>query len=325
MSDRYPIAASKIVATVAALLELQGQRQLGEVLRAADARIDTTDYDNWNGGTSYYSLRLELPVAQYAKIETDIAEIERTITAKLETALRDQGGDVLNSVVITPAFEDADTTDAIDEDGSRIWEAGKFRLFLSHVSAHKVAVTSLKRELHLLGVSGFLAHEDIEPSLDWQGEIELALRSMNAMAALLTPDFHASNWTDQEIGAAFGRGIFVLPVRLPINPYGFIAKTQGLAGDLAKPTIMASAIVGILLKRPRTDAPMREALVVALEQSQSFSASKLVAAKVDSTTGFDPDQLTRIETSIASNSEVGNAFGVPDRLRRYVASHRRGP
>ncbi len=29
---------------------------------------------------------------------------------------------------------------------------------------------------------------------------------MDALAALLTTDFHDSNWTDQEVGFAIGRG-----------------------------------------------------------------------------------------------------------------------
>src|SRR5439155_10900732 len=98
-----------------------------------------------------------------------------------------------------------------------------FRLFLSHVSEHKLLAGKLKDELLLRGISAFVAHEDIAPSLVWQNEIELALRSMHALAALLTPDFHASNWTDQEVGFALGKGILVQCIKRSVsrrNPLG---------------------------------------------------------------------------------------------------------
>lgn len=322
MAGEFPIAPDRIVATLAALLGAQGQRELAEVLKTAAARVEATDYDNWNGGTYYHALHLELPVAQYAKIEPDLNDIEQAIAAKLQTALRIGGNDLLNTVVITPAFEDSHTVASAvpEDDADRLWDPGLFRLFLSHVSAHKVAVSSLKGKLHMYGVSGFVAHEDIEPSLEWQAEIELALRSMHAMAALLTSDFHESKWTDQEIGMAIGRGVLVLPVRLPLDPYGFVAKSQGLRGDLTKPAELASNMVGILLKRQRTADAMREGLVVALESSRSFAASKAVTTMIESTAGFISDQLHRMEASIEANTQVRDSFGIPERLRGYTVA-----
>ena len=122
-----------------------------------------------------------------------------------------------------------------DTEVRRLWPDKRFRLFLSHVSKHKLAVSKLKDELELFGISAFVAHEAIKPNLEWLREIELALRSRHALLALVTPDFHASVWTDQEIGWAFGRGVLVVPVRLGVDPYGFAGKAQGISGVLEKP------------------------------------------------------------------------------------------
>ena len=51
---------------------------------------------------------------------------------------------------------------------------------------------------------------------------------MDAMAAVLMSGFQGANWTDQEVGIAVERGILVVPVIRGLNPYGFIAKYQGL-------------------------------------------------------------------------------------------------
>lgn len=182
-----------------------------------------------------------------------------------------------------------------------------------------MAVSELKWELKQYGVSGFVAHEDIAPSLEWQEEIEVALRSMDAMAALLTPEFHDSSWTDQEVGVAIGRGVLVIPVRLPVVPYGFMAKIQALRGDLSRPAPLASALVDILLTRPRTATGMRTALVVALERSSSWASSKTVSTKIEAAGGFTAEQLARIEAAIIANDEVNGSFGVPERLRRVIA------
>lgn len=322
MASRFPIAADRIAATLAALLEAQGQHEIAEVVSAANPSIEETGYDNWNGGIYLHTLHLELPVAQYAKIETDVADVEREIASKLERATRTTGSYILREVVITPAFEAtapsprrAPSNDRAD----RVWDPGMLRLFLSHVSEHKVAVSDLKRELRQFGVSGFVAHEDIAPSLEWQEEIEVALQSMDAMAALLTPRFHDSSWTDQEVGVAVGRGVLVIPVRLPAVPYGFMAKIQALRGDLSRPAPLASALVDVLLTRPRTAAGMREALVVALERSSSWASSKTSSTKIETAGRFTAAQLARIEAAITANDEVNGSFGVPERLRRVLA------
>jgi hypothetical protein len=140
------------------------------------------------------------------------------------------------------------------------------------------------------------------------------------MAALLTPEFHESKWTDQEVGVAVARGVMIVPVKLGIDPYGFIAKQQALPGDLAKPGDLAAALVGVLAKQSATEQRMKEALVVALETAMSYSTAKAVTAVIEDTHAFTSDQLRRIEASIATNSQVSGSFYVPDRLRRYVAS-----
>jgi hypothetical protein len=107
------------------------------------------------------------------------------------------------------------------------WKPDHFRLFLTHVSTQKSVAHNLKESLEPYYVSCFVAHDDIEPTREWQDEIEEALRAMDALAALLSPDFHTSSWTDQEVGFAVGSGRLVIPLRFGLDPYGFIAKYQG--------------------------------------------------------------------------------------------------
>lgn len=69
---------------------------------------------------------------------------------------------------------------------------GLFRLFISHISKEKIKATRLKECLVPYGISGFVAHEDIHPTLEWQDEIMRALFHMDAFIAMHTPGFSAS-------------------------------------------------------------------------------------------------------------------------------------
>ena len=257
----YPKSAAEVVATLVELLEHQGQLALADMLRAAQARIEHTESDNWNGGTDYFTLFLELPVRHFAPIEPTLERVEEAIGAKLTRIFRAGSGRVLRRVEITATASEIRTLSrsptASSSEVTHIWDAGFLRLFLSHVSAHKVAAAGLKRELGFLGVSVFVAHEDIKPSLEWEQEIEKALASMDALAALLTDDFHASHWTDQEIGVALGRGIPVIPMKLHVLPYGFVGKFQAIDGRLEAVDELASRVVDALLRRPETADKMR--------------------------------------------------------------------
>jgi len=115
------------------------------------------------------------------------------------------------------------------EEIGRIWENGKYRVFLSHLAEFKKETATLKKELGLYGIFCFVAHEDIQPTQKWQDEIENALKTMDVLVALITVKFHESLWTNQEIGFAFGHDVPIIPVRLGIDPCGLIGKFQALS------------------------------------------------------------------------------------------------
>ena len=183
-------------------------------------------------------------------------------------------------------------------------------LFLSHVSKHKVAVSKLKDELALHGIAAFVAHEDIEPSLQWRDEIELGLRSMHALAALITPDFHSSAWTDQEIGWALGRGVLVVPVRLGVDPYGFAGKVQAITGNLDRLEVLAAPILKSLLTNPQTHGEMRRALVAAFCDADSYSMALTLRDHIIELTDFTEEEKTAFRKACTENDQVSGAYGV---------------
>jgi hypothetical protein len=314
----FPKAVEDVVATLVDIYRHQEQFDIVELLESASARIDQTDCDNWNGGTYRYALMLDVPVPVFATVEPKLQDVEKSISSKLAVICRNLGNDHLDTVTITPLTSKSTSVGPrakpADAEVKHIWKEGFFRLFLSHVSAHKAAVAKLKIELQVRGISAFVAHEDITPSLEWQNEIELALRSMHALTALLTPDFHPSNWTDQEVGFALGKGVLVVPVRLGTDPYGFIGKVQGLSGSLEQPVRVASLVATTLLNHPSTRRHMRKGLVSAFEAADSYTNAITLSKMISTVKDFTGDEKAVILRACNMNDQVFNATGVVSRV-----------
>lgn len=150
--------------------------------------------------------------------------------------------EIPHSHVVLPGAQSGD---------SRFWEPNYFRFFVTHLSAFKKTTTILQRSLRQFAISGFVAHVDITPTKEWQHGIEVALFSMDALAAILMPGFKESGWTEQEVGLAIGRGVLVIPIIHGLDPYGFIGKYQGLSASGRTVIRVARDIFDILLNSER--------------------------------------------------------------------------
>ena len=319
--QKFHLSTETAVATLVELFRAQGNRMACDVLENSKARIEETGYDNWDGGTYLFTLVLELPMKIFAHVESDVPKMEKLIAGKFAKVLPPTGNQWLQEVAIRPVLKSPASSlapNVAPVDVEHLWNPGMLRLFLSHVSKHKVAVSKLKWQLRKYGIAPFVAHEDIEPSQEWQNEIELALRSMHALVALLTPDFHQSKWTDQEVGVALGKGTLVIPVRLGLDPYGFVGKVQGLPGSLDDPTSLASSIVDLLLKHKSTADKMQEGLIVGLEKAGSFNAAKVATKKIAGLRHISTGQLTRMQTAVKKNDQVSGSYGLPERIQQIV-------
>lgn len=201
------------------LQEISRLRDVGDlrsVMSEGVGELDVNHYDNWDGGTTYYTLTVRVPVHIYACLENDLEKIEEQILGRVKRLLREETNDFVDKVVIQPLPAHAARITLPSD--CRYWATGHFRLFISHLSENKLSATKLKAALEPLGISAFVAHEDIKPTAEWQDEIERALFSMDALAAILSEGFEKSKWTDQEIGVALGRNVLVLPIRYGIDP-----------------------------------------------------------------------------------------------------------
>ncbi|HBR0880162.1 TPA: toll/interleukin-1 receptor domain-containing protein [Klebsiella pneumoniae] len=160
-------------------------------------------------------------------------------------------------------------TDTLQQVDVGFWKPGHFRLFLSHLASFKIQTSHLQTALRKFAISSFVAHEDIEPTKEWQNEIEAGLKTMDALAAILMPGFQESKWCDQEIGVAIGRDVLIIPIRKGLDPYGFIGKYQGIQANGKTIGEVAEAIFGTLVKSPKTKNKILLSLAGAVSNANS--------------------------------------------------------
>lgn len=153
------------------------------------------------------------------------------------------------------------------------WQPSLFRVFISHLSKNKALAAELQAEFEHLNITSFVAHNDIEPTREWEDEILLALSTCDAVIAILDPDFHESLWTDQEIGYALGKGTLVITIQNGRAPYGFMARFQAVNGLKAEVKTVAEDIMRQFLTHKLTTKRFSQALVAALESSRKDSSA----------------------------------------------------
>jgi hypothetical protein len=197
------------------------------------------------------------------------------------------------------------------------WLEGHLRVFLSHVSANKEEAAFIQSRLRLFQISTFIAHVDIEPTKKWQDEIELALGTADALVAILTPSFHESKWTDQEIGFALGRGLPIVSVRMGQDPYGFLGREQAISGAEVNAQL-AQSIFEIFAKNKHTKKRMTESIAQRFTSSNTFAEAKQNFALLQQCMYWDKHLSATVALAAEQNSQISGSFGLPAKLRRFL-------
>jgi hypothetical protein len=315
-SERY-------LATLAKIYEQDGQRKLQSILVNSQVRIDEgISKGGWQDEAWGHALHLVLPQHLFIfglketlsiqnKIREDLNKIisiseEFISEVSLGVAVEESGDWRKDSGLLVTAARSV-PSDA----NTRIWgNEGYFRLFLSHLSKFKADAAKLKDDLRLFGVSCFVAHKDIEPLKEWQDEIELALASTDALAALLTPGFNESLWTDQEVGFTYARRVPIIPVRLGIDPHGFMSRFQALSTDWKNCPL---GIAKLLINDPK----MFSAFVRALRVIPNWNTGNLVGEVLPAIQQLSAPQVDEIITAYNETLELRGCFEFNGTNPRY--------
>ena len=177
-----------------------------------------------------------------------------------------------------------------------------YLVFLSHKAEVKSQIYVLKQGLEEYGVEAFVAHADIDPGTEWQEEILGALEVMDAFVPVLTEGFRDSQWTDQEVGYAIARGVRIIPLRLGVDPYGFMGKYQGLTCDWedAPEEIIRALMV---------DPAMVDAYIDSLTQCPNYATANKLAGCLENIQDVTPNQVSNLMSAFNNNQQIYKSWG----------------
>jgi hypothetical protein len=200
--------------------------------------------------------------------------------------------------------------------------------FLSYSSEDKILAGEIKEVLESYwNFSIFLAHEDLDPGVEWESEILRNLHNCEVFMPLITVNFSKSHWTDQESGIAFSKGKIILPICTPgLPPYGFIKRYQAFFYQDSRGLFdQAMRIVEILEEKSSFKKRILEGAVVALENSKSFEMTRRITKFLNSRFGaISQDHFRRIQIAQVNNGQVrGEMFGFPAFFRKMEQKFKR--
>jgi hypothetical protein len=308
-----PAKINSLLSALAKLCETFEQREIQEIIVNANFRVkEEWTHDNWNGGTTGHAVYLTIPESLFLRHIAKKDEIQDTIEQRLND-LHNVQNEYIEKVFLE--FESSADDDWRIDSGllvssvrpvsenaqHRIWEKDCFRLFLSHKTKFKKETFELKEGLRSYGISAFVAHADIHPTTEWINEISSALTTMDGFAALLTPDFHDSLWTDQEVGFALAKAVPTVAVMLGTEPYGFLGRFQGLRSNWNS---AVHDIAGVMVANERMFRPYLNRL----RKCPTFDEANSLGSLLEKIISLNEGQIDDLISVYNENYELRGAF-----------------
>lgn len=191
-------------------------------------------------------------------------------------------------------------------------------VFISHSHHDREVAGDIKDALEQYGISAFVAHEDIKPSHEWQEAILDNLKHCDAFVALLTDRFEDSEWTDQETGIALATGKPVIPIKIDLDPYGFLSKYQALKWDPDEQDLGLKKLILLLLEKKILTV---DNIVEGFSQSYSYANAEFNAELLKTIPAFSQQQMNRIVKATLENSQIWSSFGAKPILRQLFSKY----
>jgi hypothetical protein len=141
------------------------------------------------------------------------------------------------------------------------------------------------------------------------------------MVVLMREGFHASKWTDQEIGYAMGRGRMVIAVSLGQDPYGFIGRFQAISGGQFTSAALATQIFDILKKNQKTKDRAAQGLVASFVASDSFAETRSRLGLLFKAEYWDKTLSERCLTAMEKNGQISGTTGARSHLANILKEH----
>lgn len=317
MSDIIPSHINEYIEALHSIYQTEHKPELCELLFNAQVEIlANVPHDYLADEEDYHIVQLFVPTSLLAKHSAKILEYKHTIQERLNQ-IASISGEYVSEVRIIPTTTTVPTLGGSSHNRSvslekqkLIWHERCYRVFISHLEKRKKEVYALKQKFSDFGIDCFVAHADITPETEWHQTIEDALFSADACVAVLTEGYKDSEWCDQEIGCAYGRGIPVHPLKIDLAPYGIIGKLQGINCNWEN---VFANLFPLILK----DEKAKDAYISAIEHCITFSDANTLASVFPLIDTFNDSQINRLMTAWTKNSQLPDSHGFSGKYPTY--------
>lgn len=201
--------------------------------------------------------------------------------------------------------------------------SGELKAFISYSHKDRRLARDIKNCLVGYGLDVFLAHDDIQPSAEWAREIKARLESADVFLPLLTDNFPQSKWTDQESGMALAGGKLIVPLKVDIDPYGFIAAIQATKVDPAKTRPACARVARVIGRHPQYRERFLDGLIRMFSDSGTFDQAGAYAEDLLSFEMYSPQQLREVLLAITKNDQIYKSFRARRALETFIERHAR--
>lgn len=182
----------------------------------------------------------------------------------------------------------------------------KTTAFISYSHQDREYGAQAKNVLAEIGIDGFLAHEDLHVSDEWRERIIEELNRCDLFVPLLSANFVASKWAQQEVGFIISRpDVAIAPLSIDgTKPFGFISHVQSRA--IPKDGITRELLVEPLARRiPRKILP--GLIRIAADAGNFRSAEAKMLRLVPFFPAFTPDEAQTLAEASVRNNQIWSA------------------
>jgi nucleoside 2-deoxyribosyltransferase len=197
-----------------------------------------------------------------------------------------------------------------------VFSPKSIRVFISHSHHQKHHAANVKYVLqNFFGLEVFVAHDDIEPTKLWEDQIIEELQATDVILAILTEEFKASKFTDQEIGYGLALKKYIIPVKVALDPYGFLGKFQAMSFKIIRedwPSWISHCekIIALLEKQEQFKGKTIDLMIKALRGSNSYEVSNRISRLLWGKK-LTSSQISEIFNAFLYNDQVSGGFDVP--------------
>ena len=196
------------------------------------------------------------------------------------------------------------------------------KIFMSYSTENKSMVGELKSNLESLGFEVFIAHEDIEPSRQWQDVIVENIISSDVFIPVLTKIFKTSDWTDQETGIAFYNKKLIIPLHIEIVPYGFIGRYQDLKINIDHLDEAAIEILETIRNhKPDFNNRITSSVIERFEKSTSYREAAIQSRVIAHMKKLSHEEVNKISRAIISNDQIHGSWGAASNIRFFLSTY----